>query len=394
MVRDLQMMKDITPLFEKKIVIWGMGHRGKMFLEEIISMGAGKKGILLCDSDCKHWGEMVGSQNRILSPGELQGSLMKDDLGNVIILVIVLSTRAQDEILDSIRHLYGDEAEIYTDYAVDMGICLNLNHPDINREYRERKLLEREKKRLLNPYAESREEVLRYFAFLPLYQDEAIVVYQCGKVGSSSVYRSIEQHGRYALHCHRFTDVGKNEDDLYRLLNLRSGKIICMVRDPVAVTIASMWQNLKSSWERSTKEVNFSQIESGYLDNGKLNSEFRWFDEQMKRFLRIDVFQHSFDREKGYSIIENGNIELLLIKLEKMDELEDVIGAFLNIKQFRLCRDNIAAEKPYRFAYREYKEGLRIPRERLEEVYQMDDRMKHFYTEQERNALYIKWNKS
>ena len=50
MIKDLQLMRDISPLFEKQIIIWGMGQRGHRFLKEILSMGAGKRGIWLCDS--------------------------------------------------------------------------------------------------------------------------------------------------------------------------------------------------------------------------------------------------------------------------------------------------------------------------------------------------------
>lgn len=28
MIRDLQIMKDISPLFEKKLIIWGNGEKG------------------------------------------------------------------------------------------------------------------------------------------------------------------------------------------------------------------------------------------------------------------------------------------------------------------------------------------------------------------------------
>ncbi len=59
MIKDLQMMKDISPLFGRKLVIWGMGEKGCQILAEILGMGAGKKGILLCDSDCSIQGEKV-----------------------------------------------------------------------------------------------------------------------------------------------------------------------------------------------------------------------------------------------------------------------------------------------------------------------------------------------
>lgn len=393
MINDLQLMKDIAPLFEKAIVMWGVGHRGKVFLNEIITMGAGKRGIFLCDSDFSHWGEMVDDQNVILSPKELTDRLEDVDLGEIIFLVTVLSTKAQDEIIRNIRNLYGESVNICTDYALEMGIFLNLDNAYINKEFREKKVLEREKRQLLDPYRFFKERVLRYFAFLPLDQDKFILVYQCGKVGSTSIYQSIEKCGYNALHCHSFTGVESRADDIYKLLNFKSAKIICMVRDPIAVMIAGMWQNLQCLWERYDTNVDFARIEKDRIENLQFNNEFEWFDEQMRKYTKIDVFRYPFDRENGYSIIKEGNIELLLMKLEKLDKLENVIGSFLNIDRFHLCKSNVGEEKPYRFAYRQYKENLHISREKLEEIYQKNDRMKHFYTEEERKEFYLKWDK-
>lgn len=78
MIRDLQMMQDISPLFDKKLVIWGMGQKGRKILTDIIEMGAGKKGILLCDSDCSLQGEKI-LNNIVLSPGDLQDKIKGDN---------------------------------------------------------------------------------------------------------------------------------------------------------------------------------------------------------------------------------------------------------------------------------------------------------------------------
>ena len=59
MVKDLQLLKDITPLFEKKLVIWGAGNKGREIIQDIVSMGAGRKGILLCDSDSNLLGNSI-----------------------------------------------------------------------------------------------------------------------------------------------------------------------------------------------------------------------------------------------------------------------------------------------------------------------------------------------
>ncbi len=394
-------MKDITPLFGKKLVIWGIGKRGHAVLEEIISMGAGGNGIFLCDSDCKKWGSVVCGQFKIWNPIELYNELQETDLRDIVILVPIVSTTVQDEILGSIRQIYGEKVTVYTDYAIEYGMYLNMNHPCIRNEYRIKKLHERERKikeleehRFKDRFMlEQSERVLKYFTFLPLHNDEIILVYQCGKVGSVSVYNSIASAGRNVLHCHDLTGIRDNDDDLYRLINLKSGKIICLVRDPVARGISAMWQNIHRSIYYHGIDVGFPDLDSWCLSAIADNCEFHWFDEQMKAVFHIDVFGHKFDQENGYSIIRDGNIELLLIKLERLNKLEDVIGKFLNIGQFHLQSGNVGGEKSYRFALQDYKKEFCISEELLKKVYKDDKCIKHFYTEQECQNLYEKWRK-
>lgn len=394
MIKDLQMMQDITPLFEKKLVIWGMGQRGQKILGDIVSMGAGKKGILLCDSDSGKWGKRFDRgeyQGDVLSPENLQDELLNMNIGETAVLVTVASVEAQDEILGNIAKTYGEEIEIYTDYAIECGICLNRDNPCMDKGFEERRKQNANNQSLESVLMKPRERALRYFALLPLHNDQIILVYQRGKVGSRTVYKSIEAHGGYVLHCHGLEDVGENADDLYRILNLKSGKIICLVRDPVAREVSAMWQHLYRIAHDGNSETTFLELEKRYISEDIFKREFQWFEWQMKKVFHIDVFQYPFDREKGYGIIREGNIELLLMKLEKLDQLQEIIGSFLGIEDFCLRRDNVGGAKPYRFAYQEYRKNLRISRDLLEQIYKKDECMKHFYTEQECDALYMKW---
>lgn len=390
MIKDLELMKDITPLFEKKLIIWGIGKAAPAIIEDIKDMGAGKEGIFLCDSNCKLWGEEVlGS--KILSPDELQRVVSELDLKDVIVLVTALSVSVQDEIIESIRKRFGDSVDICTKYAIEWGIHLNVKDPRVESGYSKRKMAEYEQNNSFSPEElRKKEEMLRYFALLSLHNDEIILVYQPAKVGSSSVYKGIKNRNRNVLHCHTLLEVGEGSDDLYRLLNLKSGKIISLVRDPVARRISEMWQGIVYT-QRYDVGVNFSGIEEWYFDGEFWNSEFEWFYQEMKAVFKIDVFEHPFNQEKGYSLIKQGNIELLLIKMEKLNELEAVIGEFLDIDGFQILNENIGKRKAYRYALQSYKKNFTISREKLEEIYKKNKYVKHFYSEQERNELYAKW---
>lgn len=354
--------------------------------------GGGKKGILLCDSNCELWGKTVCG-NEVLPLLRMQEELQDIALDDVVFLITIDSVEAQDEVINDVEMLYGKLSVIYTAFAIEWGIYFNLKNSHLNKEFRDKKMIEHKEKRKCDEVLQmGKENAFRYFAFLPLHNDEIILIYQPGKVASSTLYKSITRHKRYALHCHVLNGIGESDDELYELLNKKSGKIISLVRDPIARRIAEMWQNI-DQLNRYSSEVDFSEIEKFYFPDTFSGGEFEWFDGQLNHFFKINVFEHPFDKEKGYSIIRKDNIELLLIKMEKLNELESVIGDFLNISNFQLSNNNVGDQKPYRFAYREYKMNLCFSEVMLENVYKKNEHIKHFYSEQERELLYRKWSK-
>ncbi len=80
-----------------------------------------------------------------------------------------------------------------------------------------------------------------------------------------------------------------------------------------------------------------------------------------------------------------------MIKSEKLKGLENVIGSFLDIPDFALENRNIAGEKSYRFAYKEYLENFSMSKERLKHIYYENENMCHFYTDEEIDDFYSKW---
>lgn len=390
MVKDLELIKDITPLFEKKVIFWGIGNRGRYLIEKLKLMGAGKEGILLCDAKRTLWGDEFLS-HKIMSPAQMQECAMRIGIHNIIILVTVISIETQNEIIKNIEELLGRDVEIYTEYAVECGLYFGLKNPCVNSEFRKRELLERDiASRYLSEKSAMIENAYKYFTFLPLHNDEIILVYQPGKVASASVYKSIQNYGHNVLHCHILADIRDRGDDLHKILDMKSGKIICLVRDPVARRISEMWQNMMTR-TRYAIDADFNEVEKYYFDGAFENLEFQWFENEMKKTFHLDVFAHRFDKDKGYSIIKQGNIELLLMKMEKLDKLENVIGSFLGIEDFHLQNNNIGGRKSYRFAMEEFKKDFTISQERLEEIYKKNDYMRHFYSDQECNEFYDKW---
>ena len=138
----------------------------------------------------------------------------------------------------------------------------------------------------------------------------------------------------------------------------------------------------------------FENIERNYFQIPNCEDEFEWYKKEMETVLGINVYEYSFDRDAGYSIIEKDGISLLLIKVEKLNSLEKVIADFLKEDDFKLCNYNLAKEKNYRHAYNEYLREVKIPTGYMDYYYKDNPYMDHFYTKDEKQRFYDKWSKS
>jgi hypothetical protein len=128
--------------------------------------------------------------------------------------------------------------------------------------------------------------------------------------------------------------------------------------------------------------------QNGKCDNGY---QFEWFNAELKEVFGIDVYSYPFDKDKGYSVIKWDDIEVLVVKLEKLNELERIVGEFAGAPQFKLLNANEASKKGYRDLYRSIRESVKIPREVVSLYYDGNRFMDHFYSEEEKRSFLKKW---
>lgn len=99
-------------------------------------------------------------------------------------------------------------------------------------------------------------------------------------------------------------------------------------------------------------------------------------------------------RKKGFQIIKKGNVELLLIKTEKLNGCQEVIGQFIGIKNFKWMNANVGTDKPYKFIYNEVKGTIKIPKQIIEFYYKRNKCMDHFYSLEEKKKFSERWSKA
>lgn len=256
---------------------------------------------------------------------------------------------------------------------------------------------------------------------------DPIIIYQMGKVGSKTVEYSLIQAYQSLnvnvpiYHVHFLNYLAEREKNLQEHNNIPAAviqkekesqvvrklidenldwhwKIVTLIRDPIGVNVAAFFQSLGQfvpDWRE--------QYRNGTLKAGNLREIFleqnrdfhyhpiRWFDSQMKPVFEIDVYSTSFPVETGYKIYsEMPHANLLLIRLEDLNLCaKQAMFEFLGLKKFILRDDNTSDKKDYAELYRDFKQ-LSLPVEYVEDIYSAKF-SRHFYSQEEREKFSAQW---
>jgi hypothetical protein len=253
---------------------------------------------------------------------------------------------------------------------------------------------------------------------------EILLTYQMGKVGSSSIVHSLREAGLQApiFHVHsldRETLKGFRKSMIHPLSlpvprNLllsecildrlathgTSGnrwKIVSLTRDPIAAVLSSLFQVGRiyfPSFNRRAErgEISMEEVSRVFFDEYPFHDwALEWFDREILDTFGIDVFDRPFDTGRGYGIWRSGNVDLLVIRLESLDQCATpAFSDFLGMEDFRLIKANDSRDKSYSSIYEEFKRTVSFPAEYLDRVY-AHRYTTHFYTEAERAALRRRW---
>ena len=251
-----------------------------------------------------------------------------------------------------------------------------------------------------------------------------ILIYQMGKVGSSSVHHSIKkqipERSIYHFHSiHKDAIDGHNANNkkfikagefgkvftgipFVEEMNKRITKgsdffdIITLVREPISRNLSFYFQNA----HRLTPDFKEKCID-GTLDIKQMVENFHkkkhihtrgliWLDREIEGVLGINVYDSSFPKEKGYKIYEGKNARLLLMRMEDLSTMASVIGSFLGKDDFYLENNNEATQKYYSEAYKQFKKQIRFSEEYIENLYSHRF-CTHFYTPEELQLSKERW---
>lgn len=260
------------------------------------------------------------------------------------------------------------------------------------------------------------------------HDNTAVIIYQMGKVGSTTIHKALEAADLpfpiYKVHF--LSDEGMAHGETFHQKTLKvpwestphiqtsrllrdkissdpsaRWQIITLVREPIGRELSEFFQYVHSLYPELLDE-------QGEIDKKRalrmLRTKFmfykpessytaRWFDMEIKQMFGIDVYDHPFDRKAGYTVIKQGNVELLTLRLEDLDDtFMPAVTPFLNVETpIPLARSNVRSEQKRGDAYREIIEDFKVRPAICERIY-ASKYATHFYSEAERAQFAQKWS--
>ena len=230
-----------------------------------------------------------------------------------------------------------------------------------------------------------------------------IIVYQMGKVASSSIYKALKKRNDcYGFHTHRLT-LTKANDNLNKrgrhsislaehlIKPKRPTKIITLVRDPFARNISAYFENNEKAKAPNLDTNQINALIDDFIENGNHNHNQNWYDNEFKKALDIDIFAYEFDRERGWSTFKQGPFEVLVLKTNLPDsEKTKQIAKFTGIEDLVIDRINETGAKKSNHCYKQFKETIRFPSEIAQPIFESRF-TQHFFTQSEIDAMKTQW---
>jgi len=219
-----------------------------------------------------------------------------------------------------------------------------------------------------------------------------ILIYQMGKVGSSSVIWSLksigmdaDRAGSWNIHDIELKSLQKSKDYY--------DKIITMVRDPIRRNIAQLF----TSWEEHLgyfpEEYDSSMVET-FKNEFPHDAPLQWFDQWMLTEFGIDVYREPFPKEVGWKIYDD---RLLVIRTEDMTSvIRKALRTFIHIHKLMVInvqhrnQGEVSRGEFHGQAYMYFKRYARFSESFLDHMYE-SKYVQHFYTEGEIAGFRTRW---
>ena len=274
-------------------------------------------------------------------------------------------------------------------------------------------------------------EIYRRASFSAAYSQNQplLLIYQMGKVGSTSLYKTLLNSDipYRVIHTHLLSAGGiKEAYDFHRnkgwqdplaLSSLKTNrvisdkllqtppadlKIITLVREPVSRAISNYFENnIRADNNIHANDIDIS-VDKICRELDKIfrhritreSTEERWFSNELKTVFGFDVFSHSFDKDAGFAVSSEPGYKLIVSTMESLDTfMRDYLPDILSIEYpLKIQRSNIGADKQTASLYKRVASEFRLDRDLCEKMFS-GRYVRHFYTDQMIDSFISRWSR-
>ncbi|MCG8525556.1 MAG: hypothetical protein MI748_04185, partial [Opitutales bacterium] len=161
-------------------------------------------------------------------------------------------------------------------------------------------------------------------------------------------------------------------------------KFMTGIREPVGSMLSAYYHRFFESKGHPSKDELVT-----FLDF-RLKAYQGFLDSAFKAQVNLDPYQTKFDKTAGFGVLVNRNLELLMYRVESLnDSFGSIFDDYLGVQNINLKRDNVANYRNIQSrgmmideSYYLSKKDFKLPCKRLKEIYSHKS-VTHFYTEQE-----------
>lgn len=252
--------------------------------------------------------------------------------------------------------------------------------------------------------------------------NELVIVYTLPKVGSSTVWASLQAARLPApiYHVHLlsgnaerlFQDavaegrhVPNHREQLREIRRIRElvaggkhARVVTLVREPVGRFISWFFQGWRDNFPAlsASSEVTarkLAEAQDALVQRSPIfcRASTTWFDAELREVFGFDVLASEFPRERGYRVYEGTQATLLLLRIEDLNRChQGAFREFMGLESFQLVPSNVGSEKRYRGFYDEFLRYVTLPPSLLDELYSLPY-VRHFYSDDEIARFRAKW---
>lgn len=231
---------------------------------------------------------------------------------------------------------------------------------------------------------------------IPEFADEEfVVICQPAKTADTAIKKTCEKYNVSCLF---------SKHDAYSMKhNQKKIKVTTAIREPISRLVSDLYQGLASGAICSVAEVSFEDyadfIMTGdaqpifdqrfYKKGLKSTPTFQHFFNGFSQVV-VDVLQFDFSKEKGYTIIKEGNYDIFFYQLEKLDSLVPELSEWLGVPFDHLEKANEASKKWVSDSYKRAKKEVTFSQRFFDDCYN-DPYVQHCYSQEDIAKFKARW---